>query len=77
MITTQYEEVKQMSIDLDARVEDAVDVGLEAFWAAIVEKFPESQSGDFDPMLEGAMYADMSAYLRHWLTLNTNLITKE
>jgi len=39
MITTQYEEVKQMSIDLDARVEDAVDVGLEAFWAAIVEKF--------------------------------------
>ena len=66
-----------MNIQLEARVEEAVDKGLEAFWAAIVEKFPESQSGDFDPMLEGAMYADMSSYLRHWLTLNTNLISEE
>lgn len=66
-----------MNIQLEARVEEAVDSGLEAFWAAIVEKFPESQSGDFDPMLEGAMYADMSSYLRHWLTLNTNLISEE
>lgn len=66
-----------MNIQLEARVEEAVDSGLEAFWAAIVEKFPESQSGDFDPMLEGAMYADMTAYLRHWLTLNTNLISEE
>lgn len=64
-------------LDIDARVEDAVDSGLEAFWAAIVEKFPESQSGDFDPMLEGAMYADMTAYLRHWLIFNTDLIPED
>jgi hypothetical protein len=77
MITNPMKEVNQMNIQLEARVEEAVDSGLEAFWAAIVEKFPESQSGDFDPMLEGAMYADMSSYLRHWLTLNTNLISEE
>jgi len=66
-----------VSIDIDARVEDAVESGLENFWQVIVEKFPESQSGDFDPMLEGAMYAEMTAFVRHWLTLNTELIPNE
>jgi hypothetical protein len=70
-------EVKQMSIELDARMEEAVDKGLESFWTTIVKHFPESFGGDFDPMVEGSMYADMTAYLRHWITMNTNLISEE
>jgi hypothetical protein len=66
-----------MSIELDARMEEAVDKGLESFWGTIVKHFPESFGGDFDPMLEGSMYADMTAYLRHWLQFNTNLIPEE
>jgi hypothetical protein len=27
--------------------------------------------------VEGSMYADMTAYLRHWITMNTNLISEE
>jgi hypothetical protein len=77
MITNPLKEVNQMNIQLEARVEEAVDKGLESFWTTIVKHFPESFGGDFDPMLEGAMYADMSSYLRHWLTLNTNLIPEE
>lgn len=54
----------------EARSEEAVDVAIEAFWAAIVEKYPEIKSGDFTPMMQGLMYAQAGEWLEHWLDCN-------
>jgi hypothetical protein len=62
---------------LEARIEEAVEAGLEGFWAEVVKVFPEATSGDFDPMLEGVMYSSMTEFVRHWLILNSNLIPQE
>jgi len=53
-----------------ARVEVAAEKALEAFWAAVVEEFPEITTGDFDPMLEGAMTAEAENWITHWTTVN-------
>jgi hypothetical protein len=57
-----------------ARIEMATETALEAFWAAIVEEFPEITSGDFDPMLEGAMTSEAEGWVKHWFTVNKTVI---
>jgi hypothetical protein len=37
------------------RMETAIDVGSEAFWAAVATQFPEIQTGDFAPDAEFAL----------------------
>jgi len=58
------------TIELDARIEEAIDKAIQAFWGSIVESFPVSTGGDFDPMYEGVMYHEATGWLRHWLELN-------
>jgi hypothetical protein len=53
-----------------ARIETAVEKGLEAFWAAVVEEFPEVTSGDFDAMEEGFMYSQCATWIEMWLSFN-------
>ena len=60
--------------EIDARIEEAVLYGIQAFWDKVVEIFPESEGGDFDPMYEGAMYSEASDWIRHWLMLNSRLL---
>lgn len=51
-------------------IEDAVEDGMEAFWATVAKKFPQVKGGDFGPdetlALEGAMKIAVSS----WLTKN-------
>lgn len=65
-----------MTEDAGARIEAATGSALEAFWASIVESFPEATSGDFDIMLEGLMYSQAEDWVAHWVDMNTNLISK-
>lgn len=53
-----------------ARIELATEKALEAFWASIVEEFPEITSGDFDPMLEGSMTSEAEGWVKHWFAVN-------
>lgn len=64
----------QTTTDLDARIEEAVLYGIQAFWDKVVQSFPESEGGDFDPMYEGVMYQQATQWLEHWLTLNSPLL---
>lgn len=57
-----------------ARIEVAAEKALEAFWAAVVEEFPEITSGDFDPMLEGVMTSEAEGWVKHWFTVNKTSI---
>lgn len=59
-----------MITEIESRIEDAVGEALEAFWWAIVNKFPEVTTGDYDPMLEGIMYAEAEEWVAAWLRLN-------
>lgn len=56
--------------EVETRIEDAVGEALQAFWAAVVEKFPEITTGDYDPMLEGIMYAEAEEWVAEWLRMN-------
>jgi hypothetical protein len=56
----------------EARSEDAVEVAIEAFWAVMVEKYPEIKSGDFDPWMEHLMIQQASEWLEHWLDCNAD-----
>lgn len=56
--------------DIEARIEETVEGALQAFWAAVVEKFPEVTTGDYDPMLEGIMYAEAEEWVAGWLRMN-------
>lgn len=60
--------------EIDARIEEAVLLGIEGFWAKVVETFPSVIGGDFDPMYEGAMYAEATDWVRHWLMCNSPLL---
>ena len=64
----------QTTTDLDARIEEAIDKAIESFWGSVVQSFPESEGGDFDPMYEGVMYQQATQWLEHWLTLNSPLL---
>ncbi len=57
-----------------ARIEYAAEKALEAFWAAIVEEFPEITTGDFDPMLEGVMTSEAEGWVTHWFAVNKTVI---
>lgn len=57
-------------IELEARIEKAVDAGIISFWERVVEEFPEITGGDYDPMYEGIMWAQATEWLEHWLSLN-------
>jgi hypothetical protein len=56
--------------EVEARIEDAVGEALQAFWLAVAEKFPEVTTGDYDPMLEGIMYAEAEEWVGEWLRMN-------
>ena len=56
----------------EARSEEAVEEAIEAFWAVIVDKYPEVKSGDFEPMMEGLMYKQAGEWLEHWLYCNAD-----
>ena len=55
-----------------ARTEDAVEAALEAFWAVMVEKYPEIKSGDYDPFMYGIMVQQAGEWLEHWLNCNAD-----
>lgn len=59
-----------LKIEMEAKIEEAVDKALEKFWSSIVESFPEISGGDFDPMYEGVMYQQATNWLEHWLSCN-------
>lgn len=56
--------------EVETRIEDAVGEALEAFWAAVAQKFPEVTTGDFDPMLAGIVYARAEDWVAEWLRMN-------
>ncbi len=61
-----------MSIAEEARLEEAVEKALDAFWASVVESYPEITTGDLDAMTEGAMYADAACWIEKWGSLNSS-----
>jgi len=56
----------------EAKAEDAIEDAVAAFWAVIVEKYPEIKSGDYMPMMEGLMYQQAGEWLEHWLDCNAD-----
>lgn len=62
--------------ELDARIEEAIQKAIESFWGSVVQSFPESEGGDFDPMYEGVMYQQATDWLRHWVELNCQACEK-
>lgn len=59
------------NVEIEARVEHAVDTAIASFWEIVVEQFPEITGGDMDPMYEGVMYAQATEWIEHWLSLNS------
>jgi len=57
-------------IEIEARIEKAVDAGIISFWERVVEEFPDVKSGEYDPMYEGVMWAQATEWIEHWLSLN-------
>jgi len=57
-------------IEIEARIEKAVDAGIISFWERVVEEFPEITGGEDDPMYEGVMWAQATEWIEHWLSLN-------
>lgn len=64
--------MSQPSKDL-TRIEAAVDKAQNAFWAVIVEHFPEAKTGDFD------MFCDskMQEWVTRWVHLNADLVDEQ
>lgn len=56
--------------ELEARIEEAVEHGIDSFWKCVADEFPLATSGDFDPMYAGFMYSEATKWVRHWLSLN-------
>lgn len=59
-----------LTIEMQGRLEEAIDKALEEFWDSIGHSFDEIGSGDFDPMYEGVMYQQATEWVEHWLSLN-------
>lgn len=57
-------------VEIEARIEKAVDAGIISFWERVVEEFPDVKSGEYDPMYEGVMWAQATEWIEHWLSLN-------
>ena len=62
-----------MVTEMEARIEEAAGNALEAFWASIVESFPEATSGDFEPMMQGLMYSQAEDWIAHWVAMNVEV----
>lgn len=58
-----------MNID-QARVERAVSAAQDAFWATLVEHFPELKSGDFPPCATMAFNEACAQAAQVWLEGN-------
>jgi hypothetical protein len=54
----------------DERITEAVEDGVEAFWAVIAKQFPEVTSGDFPPDAEFALTKALEEAVRVWLDAN-------
>ena len=52
------------------RIEPALDSGQQAFWAVMVEHFPEVEAGDFGPEEQVALDEALKDALRLWLYWN-------
>lgn len=59
-----------LTIEMQARLEEAIERALDKFWDSVGESFDEIGSGDFDPMYEGVMYQQATEWVEHWLSLN-------
>lgn len=71
-----YPNTARKAKDLNSRIDTALDAADIAFWAVIAEHFPEAKTGDFDPGAAKEHYEANKASVRHWLSLNTDLITE-
>ena len=54
----------------DARVKAALQMGEDAFWAAVAKEFPEATSGDLDPAITVALTQTMERAIRAWVEYN-------
>jgi len=55
---------------MKARIKEAVEAAQDAFWAKVVELFPESVSGDFDPMFSHRWDTECEGAVSHWVYCN-------
>ncbi len=61
----------------EKQLEQAFETCDDAFWKKAVELFPEATTGDTDPYATG-LYIDVSkAFLKHWLSANTDITVGE
>jgi hypothetical protein len=54
----------------EERIQDAVEEGEEAFWAAVAQVFPEAESGDLDPGTTVQLKQTMERAVRAWVDFN-------
>jgi hypothetical protein len=54
----------------EERITEAVQDGEDAFWAAVVELFPEAKSGDLAPDAAHALSRAMEGAIRAWVDAN-------
>lgn len=55
---------------MDERIETAVAKGLNAFWAAVVEQFPEAKGGNLDALAAIRHKDAATADVAKWVSLN-------
>lgn len=58
------------AIKLETRMKDAVEKAQEAFWASVVESFPEAEAGDFDPTSTHVFETTCDSAVRLWVSYN-------
>lgn len=58
------------------KFEVALENAQQAFWAAVVEQYPEISSGDFHPLESNAFDICCRKALNHWLDYNYPTIYK-
>lgn len=54
----------------EERIDQAVEKASDAFWAAVVEQFPEIKSGDFAPIDTIVWGTACKRAIVHWLEYN-------
>lgn len=65
--------VTERCLITEKELDDAFHTCEEAFWAQVVELFPEARSGDTEPGATGHYQDVVKAFMKHWLSLNTNI----
>lgn len=52
---------------MDDYLENAISLGLEAFWESISESYPDVKNGDMEPETVISLEKVMRTHVKHWL----------